>query len=512
MVVKLNLRARILSVMVALTSLCLVGGLVSFWFTIHLRSLVSSIVDGEAVVMRTIEEMDSALVMQKGYLTYFFQDGDDNWLVELDGKHRDFVFLLEKAANLFKLPEERETLSRIESKYGELAELRDRVVALYHDRRREEGYRLHQQARLLFFDILDMSESLKTAHWQRIALARAEFLASSGRFAKLSLLGVGIALVLGVLLGFVLIRQVLRPIRYLAQTASQGQPVAGRRDEVQALREGVHILIEDVDEARSQLRLSREHLIEASKLASVGKLAAGVAHSIRNPLTSVKMRLFSLEQSLDLTPIQKEDFQVISDEIRHIDNIVRNFLEFSRRPKLRLEPIDPSSVVDGALTLLSHRLDSHGVRMVRERGAGLPRIEADPEQLKEVVVNLIVNACEALASDVSGSPRTNGAKMGRIVITEEQVVRPVLGPALVIRVGDNGPGIPEEIKERIFQPLFTTKDEGTGLGLSIATRIVEEHGGRLEVESEGGRGAVFVITLPLQAKRDGAENGPPGEG
>jgi signal transduction histidine kinase len=296
---------------------------------------------------------------------------------------------------------------------------------------------------------------------------------------------------IGVLLIFVLLKQVLGPIRMLAAeagSAPDGSPDAS--DEINTLRQRVHGLIEDVDRTHTKLKVSHEHLVQSEKLALVGKLAAGVAHSIRNPLTSVKMRLFSLQRSLDMDDMQKEDFEVISEEIRHIDNIVRNFLEFSRPPKLKVQKVSPSTAVDMALQLLRHRFETYGVDVRLERSEKLPDIMADPEQLKEVLVNILVNACEALG---------NG---GLIVIREEIGVSEGGRHSAAIRVIDNGPGIEATVQERLFEPFFSTKEEGTGLGLSIAMRIVEEHGGGLAVESREGRGSTFIITLPVRGDRN----------
>jgi signal transduction histidine kinase len=244
------------------------------------------------------------------------------------------------------------------------------------------------------------------------------------------------------------------------------------------------LLIQDVDQAHHELEKSRENLLQAEKMALVGKLAAGMAHSIRNPFTSVKMRLFSLSRTLELNATQEEDFAVISQEIRHIDTIVQNFLEFSRPPKLMMQPVSPSSVVDNALQLLSHRLKSYGVEVRVTRPAPLPEVMGDPEQLKEVLVNLIINACEEM-------------KEGGTIMIEERLFGQRPHQFTVLSLSDSGPGIPEELREKVFQPFFTTKDEGTGLGLSIASRIINEHGGRLSIESGSTGGAEFVITLPV---------------
>ncbi|HWR04226.1 MAG TPA: ATP-binding protein [Humidesulfovibrio sp.] len=333
--------------------------------------------------------------------------------------------------------------------------------------------------------------------------------------------------VLGLLLGWVLLRQVLGPIRRLALGAAMeghnlehaagrhpegaegaggtsanasGQPgpqphgqtspqPPSQSDEVRAVGELVAGLLRDVDETQTLLKESREHLIQAEKLALVGKLAAGVAHSVRNPLTSVKMRLFSLERGLDLSPGQREDFEVISEEIRHLDTIVRNFLEFSRPPKPKLQYVSPSDVVDMTLVLLKHRLETYGVdvRLLREQL--LPQVNVDPEQLKEVLVNLILNACDAMGEN------------GRIEISEQTGFMDPLGRVAILQLTDSGPGIPADVAESVFQPFFSTKEEGTGLGLAIAKRIMEEHGGYIHLKpSDRGQGACFILVLPIQER------------
>ncbi len=323
---------------------------------------------------------------------------------------------------------------------------------------------------------------------------------------------------LGLLLGWVLLRQVLGPIRRLAlgaamngqtheagnapnaavrptaetegqpaEPASANAPAVRQSDEVRAVGELVAGLLRDVDETQALLKESREHLVQAEKLALVGQLAAGVAHSVRNPLTSVKMRLFSLERGLDLSPAQREDFEVISEEIRHLDTIVRNFLEFSRPPKPKLQHISPSDIVDMTLVLLKHRLETYGVDVRVIRDQPLPAIDADAEQLKEVLVNLILNACDAMGEN------------GDIEIAEESGFMEPLGRVVILRLTDSGPGIPPDVAEKVFQPFFSTKEEGTGLGLAIAKRILEEHGGYIHLRPyERGQGASFVIVLPVQ--------------
>jgi signal transduction histidine kinase len=200
------------------------------------------------------------------------------------------------------------------------------------------------------------------------------------------------------------------------------------------------------------------------------------------------MRLFSLNRSLELNAEQEEDFEVISAEIRHIDTIVQNFLEFSRPPKLQMQSISPSNVVDSTIQLLGHRLRSYDVQLKIERQQSLPVVSADPEQLKEVIVNIIVNACEAMG------------RGGTITIQEQVVSGDSMPPSARIKISDTGPGIPSNIIEKILQPFFTTKEQGTGLGLSIAARVIAEHNGRIDISSAAGHGATFLISLPVKGE------------
>ena len=381
-----------------------------------------------------------------------------------------------------------EIIRQIDSDYRVYDSSREEVIALYREGNREAGLKRHLELRRQFLDLLALCERYKLMHEYAIARARTESQTQARFINAFALAALPVVAIFAALLAYILIKQILAPIRRLAlETGPSGREASG--DEVKTLSRRVHSLIEDVDQAQSELERSQEHLLQSGKWAMVGKLAAGVAHSIRNPLTSVNMRLFSLKRSLAMSPSQKEDFEVISEEIRHLDAIVRNFLEFSRPPKLKMQRVSPSDVVDGAVQLLRYRLESYGVEVQLLRDHRLPEILADPDQLKEVLANLLVNAYEVMV---------NG---GVITIREEEKQAPGLGRAVVIRVSDTGPGIPESVRDQVFQPFFSTKEEGTGLGLSIATRIIEDHGGRLELEASEAGGATFVITLPLREFR-----------
>jgi signal transduction histidine kinase len=490
----LSLRSRILAALSALVFVTCVGGLVSMWHGHRMEIFVEEVLDSELPALDAARELKAALVMQKGYVTYYFQDGDPQWLSQLAKYDREFEKWFSKARQKITSDREREILNKIDREYVRYEYQRNQVIALYKEGKRDEGFRLQQAVRPRFFQIIELCRELTDAHRQEIGRVRRKIRTEATTVHRLTIGALAIVVALGMVLAFILLRHVLDPIRELAES-SEGPEMAGRMgDEVKALRVRFQKLVGDIDQTQSKLEWSREHLQLAEKWAVVGKLAAGVAHSVRNPLTSVKMRLFSLARNLDLDPDQKEDFDVISDSIGHIDNVVTNFLEFARPPKIKIRMSSPSDAVDTAVQLLSHRLDTYKVYVQVKRHGRLPEIPVDLDQLKEVLVNLMVNSCEAMPDG------------GTIVIEEETGPSEGMGEVVLIKVSDDGPGVPEAIQGKLFQPFFSTKKEGTGLGLSIATRIVEEHGGWLDLKSKAGEGTTFIISLPAGEKQTWAQS------
>lgn len=483
---KLTLRKRIYTLLAALILIAVSGGLTIVWQTAQIQRLTAVIVEEHIAAFETAEALETALVSQKGFVTYYLLDRDPDWL-RMFGEYRQiFKARLDQAQRLSQNAAQQDTIARIAADYDIYITLKDRVIQLYKDGAIEEGARLHKTVRQHFFSIKALCETYKQMHAGQIHHARQ---VSQQRATRLRLV-VGIVVAVQTLLviglGGVFLRQILAPMNQLLSATSRGVPATTPQNLLSALSRNVSDLIQNADQTRHELEKSRENLLQTEKMATVGRLAAGMAHSIRNPFTSVKMRLFSLSRSLELNAEQQEDFDVISQEIRHIDTIVQNFLEFSRPPRLTMQPTSPSEVVDNAVQLLEHRLKSYGVSIDVVRKQMLPEVPADSEQLKEVLVNLIINACEAMGGG------------GRIVI-DETVDATGIPPAVQIRLSDSGPGIPTALEEKIFQPFFTTKEEGTGLGLSIARNILVEHGGSIRLDGAKAGTAAFVIRLPMGA-------------
>lgn len=490
MLKNINLRVRIYTVLSMLVLITFSGGLVMVWYTYRIDGLFKYIIDKNVAAYQVVENLETSLVNQKGYVTYYFLDNDPAWLEQLGVYRQIFRERMKEAKALVERKDQEEIINEIDVRYNKYITLKDKVIDYYKNGEREKGLQFHGEVRDYFFQTLELCEKYKGLYIDKIREVRENSLNQAMKLRIFTGSAILLVLILASVLVIILIGNILEPLRKLTLETSRKGTLSESSNEVTALSKGVQDLIEDIDYTQTELEKSRETLLQSEKMALVGRLAAGVAHSIRNPLTSAKMRLFSLNRSLNMNPVQEEDFQVISKEIGHIDTIIQNFLEFSRPPKLTMQEISPSTIVDLVLQLLKHKLESYNVNVILNRNYLLPSIQADPEQLKEVIVNLIDNACESMKGG------------GEIKISEREELSDDLGPVISIRINDNGPGIPESIRDQVLEHFFTTKEEGTGLGLSIARRIVENHGGILDFISEEKKGTTFIISIPIKDKKN----------
>jgi len=486
-----SLRTRIYIVAASLVVITVGSCLGSLVYTYSTKMLFSSLAEQELQAVNTAQQLNNALVMQKGFVTYFFLDRDESWLRELDIWKKAFNRLLKKAFEFTSGQDDHGLLVKIKTLYASYDTLRDKVIGLYKSGEQNAGRLLHNEARLQFLSVQELCATFEQHHEKNILTTLKRINKRTKYITAAVLSCLTGTFIFSILLVYILFTQILKPIRRLITAAARDQASDRAGDEMTTLSRRVHSLVRDITLTETELERSYEHLVKSEKLAMVGRLAAGIAHSVRNPLTSIKMRLFSLEHQLELNGSPREDFEVISHEIDHVESIVKNFLEYSRPPKMQLQMLSPSSVVDMALQLLQHRFGACTVEIRLIRNAVLPETAVDPEQLKEVFVNILLNSCEAMH------------RGGTITIEENLRTDPATGKTARISLSDTGPGIPEEKHEEVFQPFFSTKDEGFGLGLSIAARIIEEHGGRMRLKTAQGAGATFIISLPIRQEHHG---------
>jgi signal transduction histidine kinase len=393
-------------------------------------------------------------------------------------------------------PEAKEGLDRLEKAYREYEAKRDEVVLLYNHGDVEEAKRaLLVDVNDLYQKAFEQVEDFVASTQQDADTRMAHVEGQVGWVTALVAIGVAVAMGLGIALVWLFFYGVLRPLRRMmadARRFSGGGATAAAaadepQDELRAVGDYLRALMSDMADTRSNLERSRHQLLQSEKLASVGKLAASVAHEIRNPLTSMKMWLFSIRKIVGPDPELDHSFDIVAEEMGRLESIVRNFLEFSRPPALKVHPQCVSEVLHKTLELAHHQIDEKRIALQYDTATGLPQVMADREQLKQVFINLLTNAVEATPEE------------GRICVRAALEGDRQNGAMVVVRVQDSGPGIPEAVRRRVFEPFFTTKEHGTGLGLCIAAQIMGRHGGRLVLESATGQGTSFAVWIPTAA-------------
>lgn len=236
-----------------------------------------------------------------------------------------------------------------------------------------------------------------------------------------------------------------------------------------------------IEKVLRDLKQRELEVLRAEQLAAVGHLAASVAHEIRNPLTAIKM-LIQSGQEAGQPPLSPEDLHVIETEIRRMESSLRTFLDFTRPPKLERRMIRLSNLLQEVAGLVRGRSEQQSVEIRISLSDPATEIMADPEQLRQVLVNLFLNSLDALP---------HGGIIHAAVESSDQHVR--------IRISDSGAGITTDMMPRLFQPFSSNKDTGLGLGLVITKRIVEDHGGTISAENQTSGGASFLVMLPKEA-------------
>lgn len=321
---------------------------------------------------------------------------------------------------------------------------------------------------------------------------------------------ISIGFILGI--SYWVIGRITGPIKRLSEAVASfgdghfGKTVSTRRgDEIGKLVAGFNVMAEKLKKAYTELegkveasnkeleiayrmlKQRQEQLIRSEKLAALGQLSAGIAHEIRNPLTSIKIFIQSLEKEIALDENQEEDFRIIMKEIDRINENITRFLNFARPEEPLFQSINISPLVKNTVNLLAAKLKNSGIRPDISLLDEHPTVEGDPKQLAQVFLNLLLNAVEAMPQG------------GTLTIRSGVKVNPDNRKEfLQLIIKDTGHGIPEKDRPYLFDPFFTTKAGGTGLGLSIVYSIIQKHNGRIEVESELGKGSSFILSLPIQ--------------
>jgi len=303
----------------------------------------------------------------------------------------------------------------------------------------------------------------------------------AARWAILALSGM--ALLVGLLVMW-LSQRALRPIRTLteaAQRLGRGSPESVAvpehgEDELAVLAREFNAMAQRLAARERELRAQGEALLRSERLAAIGRIAAQITHEIRNPLSSISL---NAEELGERAPQARDLCDAIVREVDRLTGITEEYLRFARLPKPQLQRADVNETLRDLLDFVRPELEAGGVELTVSLASGLPRVLADVAQLRQLLLNLLRNAREAMPDG------------GELLVASRGT-----DGAVEIQVKDGGPGIPPERMARIFDPFFTTKARGTGLGLAMEQEIAQEHGGQLSCESAVGEGTTFTLRLP----------------
>ncbi len=301
----------------------------------------------------------------------------------------------------------------------------------------------------------------------------------------------------GLLLGYAVARSLYRSIYQLSVhirdaagrlSREVGSLTLEEKGDLPDLHQQMQGVLREIGRVVDELEQREREVLRAEHLAAVGQVAAGVAHELRNPLTSIKLLVQTWLEEGPATGLPAEELAVIEREIRRIEQRLQTFLDFARPPRCERRQADLGEVVRRAVSLVEGRARRQKVTLDVRPPAEPVELNIDPEQIHQVLVNLLLNALDALP--------------GGGTVDVEVVCRPGAeegaGGSVEVRVRDSGPGILPHIAARLFEPFVSSKESGLGLGLSICKRLVEAHGGTIRGENGRRGGAVFSVTLPRE--------------
>ena len=258
--------------------------------------------------------------------------------------------------------------------------------------------------------------------------------------------------------------------------------------EIHASKAELESAVAELQTKSDEVRAATQQLWQAAKLASVGELAASIAHELNNPLGTVSLRIESILRRTDQDDPRRKGLEIIEQEIIRMGDLVSNLLQFSRRGKDQVSTLDVRQELDKAIELVQHHLRTRQINVVKKLSDDTPAIFADRQKLRQVFLNLLSNASDAMLEG------------GTLTLRSAPALSSEAKPAVSIEIGDTGAGIPEAYLDKVMEPFFTTKEEGkgTGLGLAICRRIVYEYRGTIHIRSQVGKGTDVRIVWPVQ--------------
>ena len=492
---KLRISSKMLAGFLMMMGIVLIGGALTILFTYRLQRMTTQLLVENVSNLKAARELEVALFRMRGLTFNYIVDGEPRWITSLEKRQEEFLSWLKEANENTRSDNEQELLQSISSLFDNFEKNLNEAQILNEQSKTEQAKSiLLRTSRELFDAIYEKCEIFVSIN-ENAMFAAEDTLNRMNSTVRKSIYGLIIGgMILGVSLGLVISRSIINPIYELVLKVrgAAGKEFVERIDlaegtELEELDQLIHALINRINTAMSDLERNRQLLAQSEKLASLGKISASV-HEIRNPLTSIKMLIYSLREELKHDKEKKNDLEVIIREIDRMDRVVKNFLQFARPPEPNFEPIDINLTIHEMLELLEPRLKQNHITLAESYQTDLSKIPADADQLKQVILNLVLNAIDAMPDG------------GQLKIETLHIQNKENNNWVEIKISDTGSGIPGQLKETIFDPFVSGRETGIGLGLSIAHQIVQQHDGWIHVQENTTGGTIFTIALPIKRK------------
>jgi len=489
---KLKIQPKMIAGFFSMSVLLVILGAVAIFFTDRMLSKTQNILKDNVSSLKAAEELEIALMDMKGLAANYLLDGERRWLEIFNEKEQIFRRWFKVARTQAHTENENTILSSADVLFQKYLRHHQSLVLLHQQGDFQAArIKLAGPLRDTFTEIYEKCENYLFIN-EKIMYQTSRQMERENRIVNvvIACFAVG-SVVLGLSFGMVIARSITKPLyRLIVKVKGVAEDhvleeldISGDT-EFEKLDKHVKILIDKIHQTNKDLRHSRQMLIHSEKLALLGSIAAGLAHEIRNPLTSIKMLIYSLLDKESNNTKEAKDFNVILQQVIRMEAFLQNFLDFARPPEPVFKQIKVQETLEQALHLMSPQLQQSHIRLRTKWNASDPSIHADSDQMKQVIMNLTLNSIQAMTQGGLLSIETR--------ITNDPDRR------MQIQISDTGPGVPEELLPVIFNPFTTTKKNGTGLGLAITHQIIKNHGGSVRVENIKPHGARFIIQLPIE--------------